>query len=154
MKVLFLDIDGVLNHEKHYQWLHYSGEATSFQKTHPYCNFNPVSVKLLNKIIDETGCEIVLSSSWRFDGITKINNIFDKVGIKHKIIDVTPSLGSLCRGKEIDKWLSEHPEVTKYVIVDDDTDMEEHQLDFFVNTDANEDGLNKNLTNKIIELLK
>lgn len=88
-----------------------------------------------------------------------MNNIFKHVGIFHKLYDITPSLAhkydtTLCRGKEIDEWLSKHPEVTKYVILDDDTDMEEHQLPFFIKTDPYKDGLNNEVANKVIEILK
>ena len=159
MKVLFLDIDGVLNHEKHYRWLMETDEPTPLQRVYPYSEFNPVSCQILNKIIEETGCKIVLSSTWRLDGLQYMNNIFKHVGIFHKLYDITPSLAhkydtTLCRGKEIDKWLNEHPEVTKYVILDDDTDMEEHQLPFFIKTDPYKDGLNNEVANKVIEILK
>ena len=152
MKVIFLDIDGVLNHEKHYKWLMETDEPTSLQRVYPYSEFNPTSCKLLNKIIDETDAKIVLSSSWRLDGILKLNNIFKHCGIYHKIFDVTPCL-DIDRGKEIDKWLSEHPEVTNYVILDDDTDMEEYQLPSFIKTNAYNDGLNEEVANKAIKIL-
>lgn len=157
MKVLFLDIDGVLNHENHYKWLMETDEPTPLQRVYPYSEFNPVSCQILNKIIEETGCKIVLSSSWRLDGIHRMNILFKHFGLP-QIHDITPSLcerfGSLCRGKEIDKWLSEHSEVTKYVIVDDDSDMEEHQLPYFVKTNPYGSGLDNEVANKIIELLK
>lgn len=157
MKVIFLDIDGVLNHENHYKWLMETDEPTPLQRVYPYSEFNPRSCKILNRIIDETDAKIVLSSSWRLDGITRMNNLFKYFGLP-RIYDITPSLcerfGSLCRGKEIDKWLNEHPEVTKYVILDDDSDMEEHQLPFFIKTDPYKDGLNNEIANKVIEILK
>lgn len=157
MKVIFLDIDGVLNHEKHYTWLMETDELTSLQLVYPFSEFNPESCKILNRIIDETDAKIVLSSSWRLDGKEQINQLFKHFGLP-RIYDITPSLcerfGSLCRGKEIDKWLNEHPEVTKYVILDDDNDMEEHQLPFFIKTDAYKDGLNNEVANKVIEILK
>lgn len=157
MKVIFLDIDGVLNHEKHYKWLMETDEPTPLQQVYPYSEFNPESCKILNRIIDETDAKIVLSSSWRLDGINRMNSLFKHFGLP-RIYDITPSLcgrfGSLCRGKEIDKWLSEHPEVTKYVILDDDTDMEEYQLPFFVKTDPYKDGLNNDIANKVINILQ
>ncbi len=156
MKVIFLDIDGVLNHENHYKWLMETDEPTPLQQVYPYSEFNPESCKILNRIIDETGAKIVLSSSWRLDGINRINSLFKHFGLP-RLYDITPSLcerfGSLCRGKEIDKWLNEHPEVTKYVILDDDTDMEEHQLPFFIKTDPYKDGLNNEVANKAIKIL-
>ena len=53
MKVLFLDIDGVLNG---HEW---DDDAQS-------CNVRRECVKHLNRVIKETGCRIVLSSAWRY----------------------------------------------------------------------------------------
>lgn len=156
MKVIFLDIDGVLNHEQHYKWLMETDEPTPLQRVYPYSEFNPKSCQLLNDIIKETGARIVVSSSWRLDGIHRMNILFKYLGLPN-IYDITPSLcerfGSLCRGKEIDKWLSEHPEVDKYVILDDDTDMLPKQISFFVKTNPYEDGLNVECKDKAIEIL-
>lgn len=53
MKVLFLDIDGVLNG---HDW---DDEAMS-------CNVRRECVKRLNRVVAETGCRVVLSSAWRY----------------------------------------------------------------------------------------
>lgn len=53
MKVLFLDIDGVLNG---HEW---DDEAKS-------CNVRRECVKHLNRVVRETGCVIVVSSAWRY----------------------------------------------------------------------------------------
>jgi hypothetical protein len=53
VKVLFLDIDGVLNG---HEW---DDEAKS-------CNIRRECVKHLNRVVRETGCRIVLSSAWRY----------------------------------------------------------------------------------------
>ena len=64
MKIIFLDIDGVLNHEKWYS----SGRAQEAYKATGETdikayNFDPESWKWIQKLIDETGAKIVLSSS-------------------------------------------------------------------------------------------
>lgn len=151
MKVLFLDIDGVLNHENHYKWLMETDEPTPLQRVYPYSEFNPVSCQILNRIIEETGCKIVLSSSWRLDGENRLNSLFKHFGLP-KIYSITPCLNT-ARGIEIGAWLAAHPEVTKYVIVDDDSDMEEHQLPYFVKTNPYESGLDNECANKIINVL-
>lgn len=52
MKVLFLDIDGVLNgHQRH---------------ANGYCGIDPGKVEHLNGIVAETRCRIVLASAWRY----------------------------------------------------------------------------------------
>lgn len=53
MRVLFLDIDGVLNGHGH------SDEAQS-------CNIRRECVFRLNRVVRETGCRIVVSSAWRY----------------------------------------------------------------------------------------
>ena len=62
MKYIFLDVDGVLNNKKHYRKLHlkYGGRFDAEKMP-----FNPRSLKNLRTIIDATGAQLVLSSSWR-----------------------------------------------------------------------------------------
>jgi hypothetical protein len=152
MKVIFLDIDGVLNHQKHYEWLMTTNEPTPMQRTYPYTEFNPKSCQLLNEIIKETGAQIVVSSSWRLDGETRLNSLFKHFGLP-RIYSTTPCLNT-ARGIEIDAWLAAHPEVDKYVILDDDEDMNEHQLPYFIKTNPYEDGLNEEVKNNAIKILK
>ena len=56
-------------------------------------------------------------------------------------------------GKEIDAVLNEHTDIERYIIIDDDTDMEEHQLSYFIKTNANGSGLNKTVMNKATKIL-
>ncbi len=62
MKIIFLDIDGVLNHM---YWLKKMKGVEGDKKF-----FDPDCVRRLNTITDKTGAKIVLSSSWRI-GKTK-----------------------------------------------------------------------------------
>jgi hypothetical protein len=61
------------------------------------------------------------------------------------------SVGSV-RGKEIDRWLKDHPEVEQYCIVDDDSDMLEEQMPYFVKTTYKE-GLQFDHMEKICKIL-
>lgn len=156
MKVIFLDIDGVLNHEQFYIKRAESAKTgTNEFQSYPLSQFDPESVANLNYITEQTGAKLIISSSWRFD--SDIKDIFKKVGITAPVYGITPSLrekyGYLCRGKEIDLYLSRHPEITRYVILDDDSDMEPHQMPYFIQTDAYSDGLNKDLSEKAISIL-
>lgn len=42
------------------------------------------------------------------------------------IYDCTPITRDKTRGEEIKQWLSEHPKVKDFVILDDDSDMDEY----------------------------
>jgi hypothetical protein len=132
MKVIFLDIDGVLN-----------VIPKGFDKWGGI--FHPHFVDNLKRIIDATGAKIVISSTWRMgNGLVGMREMWEDRVLPGEVIDITPNFmvnfkTTICRGKEIDAWLSEHPEVTNYVIIDDDCDMEPNQLENFVMTSGNED---------------
>lgn len=134
MKVLFLDIDGVVNNKN-------TSFATDLWPLDRYSAF------LVGKIEMLTGAKVVLSSSWRKhpDGVAIVEKhivpIFDKTGSEGNI-----------RGDEIQAWLDRHPEVTKYAILDDDSDMLESQMSNFFKTSW-EAGLTDEIAQKVIEHL-
>ena len=90
----------------------------------------------LKKIIEATNAEIVLSSSWRWYKETrdKIHHQLRKKGID--FIDTTPREIdiTMSRGAEIKAWLDNHPEVEKFVILDDDELQIEEYLPYHVKT--------------------
>ncbi len=89
MKIIFLDIDGVLNCEEGYR----SGECE--YKVAPgfhYQGFYSPSKHLINKLIEETGAKVVISSSWRKDGLHRMQEIWKAEGMSGEVIDTTPSL--------------------------------------------------------------
>ena len=107
-------------------------------------------VLLVDRIIQATGCQVVLSSTWRLHPESRAQ-------VERwvcKFIDVTPefvrslSEGAV-RGNEIQDWLDKHPEVTRYAILDDDPDMLEEQLPNFFKTTW-EKGLTEEIMEKVI----
>jgi hypothetical protein len=158
VKIIFLDIDGVLNVAPK-EWDKYGAV------------FHPSLVSNLKSIIDSTGAKIVISSSWRTDGLDKMQSMWCGRNLPGEVIDVTPDLSridkfgsleyyvSVERGYEIEKWLAKHPEVTNYVIIDDGKDMLPNQMDNYINTETNEIdsiysyGLTKNCALKAIKIL-
>jgi hypothetical protein len=156
-KIIFLDIDGVLNCEDAYR----SGEcqyaeftSMSGGKDH-YQSFCKKSKDLLNKLIDETGAEIVISSTWRRSGIEFMREVWDLEGMSGEIIGLTPSLRiselTIPRGLEIEHFLKndlnfshinwdqgtqmdimEKSGIGNYIIIDDDSDMLYGQRNHFV----------------------
>ena len=106
MKVIFLDIDGVLNCEE-----------TPNPRKFPYVVDKKLLARL-KKLLERTGAKIVLASSWRLDPIGLL-------AAKHwgvPFIDVCPDRPNSPRCKEIKSWLSDHPKATRYAIIDDEDD--------------------------------
>ena len=111
MKVLFLDVDGVLNN------------AETIERSWGFSGIDPRLASLVKRIRSNTGCKVVLSSSWTLVKSGQ-EQVEQHVG---RCVDVTPMrLGS--RGHEINAWLRAHPEVQRYAILDDDDDMLPEQL--------------------------
>ena len=150
MKVLFLDIDGVLNSNQYFKSKTFDNREA--EMGYPYSHFDTVAIHRLNKITDATGVKIVLSTSWR--GMSDTVEVLYSVGLKGNIIGSTPYLDLIPkarRGDEIQKWLDTH-EVEDYVILDDDPDMLDSQKDNFFQTDYKL-GLTTEIANQIIEKL-
>lgn len=118
MRVIFLDIDGVLN--------------VCYQKRDDYGQeFHPEFVENLRRIVEETGAHIVISSTWRMSGLDVMREMWTKRGLPGEVIGITPVLRTRHRGDEIQEWLRLNT-VETYVILDDDRDMLREQLPKFV----------------------
>lgn len=155
VKLIFLDIDGVLNSETYYVKRQ---ENKTDNRPYPLSEFDSETVKQYLRIVKETGAKTVISSSWRHtDGL---RSILKNVGFRGSPLDfeVTPYLGTI-RGLEIKKYmenyLDEHPndEIGSYCIIDDDIDMLYEQKDNFVKTDAYYGGLTEEKANEVINIL-
>jgi len=85
-KIIFLDFDGVLTNSAYASRLFEAGEPT----TDKYGElFDPKAINHLNHIIDETGAQIVVSSSWRYLGLSKLQELWKERGLHGQIIDIT-----------------------------------------------------------------
>ncbi len=147
-KILFLDIDGVLNTERQHDRCLEAGLA--YVDNFGYA-FDPVAVANLKKIVDETGADIVISSSWKFWGLSTMQKLWASRGLPGKVIDITPNNASdelllsidldmmelpAGKGSEIKEWLSTSgQDVTHYAILDDVPDILPEQQSHFVQTD-------------------
>ena len=166
MKIIFLDIDGVISTQK-----------SNYRLDKDACD-------LLGKIIDATDAKIVISSSWRKNTVEDTKNYFTTIGhlvpflfpYADRIIGVTirayayviqgVHLG-IPRGVEIKQWIDTHihsdngkdwdkKEVGvdfNYVILDDDSDMLLEQAEHFIKTDAYL-GLSEEDVERAIKILK
>jgi hypothetical protein len=121
MKVIFLDFDGVLNSENWYRNRMDLINEGNYERNYPSSEFDPESIKELNRIISETDANVVVSSTWRIGKkIIDLQNMLNEVGFIGEIIDTTPSLFArgvdndektirytTPRGCEIDWWLEQ-----------------------------------------------
>lgn len=109
MKVLFLDVDGVLN-------------------CAPNGGLDGEKLDRLANICQLTGAVVVISSSWRKYGDQLQRLLSSLVRRRIEVRGSTPITDRQERGlwvsnsreQEIQSWLSDHPEVTAFVILDDD----------------------------------
>lgn len=131
MKILFLDIDGVLNSEAFFlaKDKRLGGpKRIIVVENLPETHLDEKAIERLNEIVEKTQCHIVISSTWRLTvGVQKIKNFFINKGFKFsdRIIDATPDIPKAMRGFEIGAWLATSaPEpIDAFIIVDDDNDM-------------------------------
>ena len=162
MKVIFLDIDGVLNYEEFYT-RHTQGKER--RSTYPLSEICRRAVANVNRIVDATGAKIVISSTWRHSGIDYCRNVLVESGLTGEIIDITPELGRagswVERGNEILKWLQDNKLYKydsymtidhDYAIIDDDSDMLYQQRHNFFECSP-KTGLTVELADKVIEFL-
>jgi len=115
MKIIFLDIDGVIT----------SARVQSFQTLDKY------AVNFINHVCDQAPAEVVISSAWRSEDKSFFEQFFTHL---HK--DWRTTLLRLSnRGGEIQEWLDRH-KVEDYLILDDESDMLGSQMGHFVKTDT------------------
>lgn len=111
MKVIFLDVDGVLNSDEYFDKI----KDLNIEGIKREIDIE--KIKLLKKAIDETGAKVVLSSSWRYTrNGQKLKELLLDYGI---YADTTPFLQNE-RGLEIKQWLLDNQSVEDFVILDDE----------------------------------
>ena len=151
MKVIFLDIDGVLNYSECWKREENKGKGGLI--------WDNDCVAQLNRIVKETGAKIVVSSSWRILG-SHYDAVLNKMNIQAEILGKTPTnlpienIRGVQRGDEIQAWMNTQQiePIEKFVILDDDSDMC-HLKDRLVQSNFMGKGLTRELADKAIEML-
>ena len=156
MKVIFLDIDGVLNCD------------FTTNRVFGYDFVDDDKVERLKRIVDETGAKVVLSSTWRqgwYDFDNGKDDTIDselfialerrllKSGIE--MIDKTPMFRrrESVRGQEIAYWMEHYGQnVTSFVILEDWENLYPYNDDHIVWTDGY-DGLTDQEADAAIKIL-
>lgn len=130
MRVLFLDIDGVLNSADYMKHRRHIRRPTREAIDAP-------TVPRLNAITDRSGAAAVISSTWRkMYQLDDLARVLAQHGVTGRVIGATPVLldplgpphkdgfqpcCSKPRAHEIAAWLDAHPEVTSFAVLDDDS---------------------------------
>ena len=128
MKIIFLDVDGVLNSTNSLM------TDTSLEK---------LPIRNLKILVDSVGAKIVLTSTWRlcFNPLRELMDELAAAGLSiysmtpegasiswlktkgfaptNRFIDTTNNI-TTDRGAEILRWLNEHKDVDSFVILDDE----------------------------------
>lgn len=104
--VIFLDVDGVL----------ITGRPNWKTPHKP-------AIDALNKLLADTNAAIVVSSCWRIGRtVAELDKLLLSWGVAGEVVGRTGGMGTQ-RGYEIGAFLTASPEITRYVILDDDSDM-------------------------------
>jgi len=123
-KILFLDVDGVLH--------------SYFAKNDSQL-FRKDCMQRLKTIVDQTGCKIVLSSSWRQtpEGRATVNEQLANYGIDNIIDSTRIFYNEYNRHTDIQDWVKKHP-TDRWIALDD---LPMHQLGAHYIGTAPEDGI-------------
>jgi hypothetical protein len=156
-KIIFLDIDGVLNSDDWYDHFFALGLQDNEKYDH---DLSPMLIQRLNKILEKVpSVQIVISSTWRYDFKDTVNRLTAQ-GLKIPIIGLTSidptyiSIEGLPRGFLIAKWLKDNIgyKTCNYVIFDDDIDFLIEQKYNLIVTDT-ETGITEEDVNRAISIL-
>lgn len=164
-KIIFLDIDGVLNCNKtfddtkgiqtaYYIFLKNINDKKRYEEKllqGKLLEIDNHKLSLLKYIIHCTGAKIVVTSSWKnFRRYSLIEEFLINAGLP--IIGATKDMGS--RGKEIKTYITEN-NIREYIIIDDEVfpDFSEEQKYNLIWTNFYEEGLTEENVNEAIRIL-
>lgn len=136
MRVVFLDIDGVLQHERDEERHNHDLdqlqshlaetyndprflECNKYDLGAAYYDWDKDSVQRLRVLLRETSAVIVVSSAWRkqIDALQRLRTYFRVHGLEKYVVGVTPDLDD--RAEEIREYIARHADIDGYVVIDD-----------------------------------
>ena len=148
-KYIFLDFDGVINTQND--------------------KFDKNAMANLRRLLEKTDAKVVISSTWRLQGMEYIQQLWQEHHMQGEVIGLTPSCNSTnfsnvdgqeewqglhgCKGLEIAEWLRLNAkEPYHYVILDDEEDILFNQREHLVKVDGSK-GLSKTDVRETIKIL-
>lgn len=141
---LFISIDGVLSSK--------AFNPQNSPQPWPLAVIDPAAVARLNSITTATNVELVITAPWRMIfQYEKLIIAMRRVGLTGTIRGITERLGTH-RAVEIQRYLDKNPAITKYVILDTDTDMD--QLTHGLVTTSGDTGLLDEHVDRVLQLLR
>ncbi len=135
MKIVFLDVDGVLVHQASLASVRERTTepwGSSFYHAATIC---PSAMAEVKRVLDVTGARVVISSVWR-NHESQVSGLkrallavgYERQFLRDLFVGRTPNLGE-DRAAEIQAWLDAHIDVTRYLVVDDGEVGAHPQLD-------------------------
>lgn len=130
---LFLDFDGVINifldpNTK-------NCEEILKQRAQKFDFADRKVVKRIDTLLNDFPIDVVISSSWRFNGLKFCQQYLKNAGLKHteKVIDITEPVYNVPRQQEIADYLIAHPDYSGFLIIDDDPmpEFKKHWLETY-----------------------
>lgn len=170
VKVLFLDIDGVLNTDSYSDQIFAARKREALLRRLPLSSdklanktrdkygalFDPSAVMQLKRIIDTSDCKIVLSSTWRRSGLQVMRSMWRDRSLPGELWGITSQFRFLSRGIEIKEFIEEQRndlkiDIEPYVIIDDQCDILPSQRKHFVQSRKSV-GITADVADKVISL--
>jgi len=122
MRVLFLDFDGPMIPQRAY--IYNAAQRDKMNKYGLiYKYFDPCAAQNIKSVLEVTGAELVISSSWRRIGYHDIADVLSINGLSKDYLHkdwATSTEPDATRADRILQWVEEHQDVTSWVAVDDE----------------------------------
>lgn len=117
---IFLDFDGVLNNMPYIYECERAIKVNEGRWSHADM-LDPARIARLNTLVERTGAEVVISSSWRCAfGLRELAEMLTARGATFRPIDVTSRpFATKGRDHEIRTWLDDNPTFDRWVVLDD-----------------------------------
>src|SRR5689334_7658984 len=104
MKLIFLDFDGVLNSNDYFDSTFFKQETNGLSWEEimliaHYTHIDPVAVKILNQLVEISGAQVIVSSTWRLKyTVEELNSMLKDRGATFQIVGATPKITEYITG--------------------------------------------------------